>query len=104
MNLLDSLPFIFIFIISKRKEKREKEKKSKRMSTVSCSTGVYDCAYRDVPSGEVCADYDGNYEDMEGRLWILITSCLVMCAMAFGMGSNDAGMCFFFLFFSHFLL
>lgn len=60
------------------------------MSTVACSTGVYDCDFRDIPSGESCANYDGDYKDMEGRLWILVTSCLVMCAMAFGMGSNDA--------------
>jgi phosphate/sulfate permease len=29
---------------------------------------------------------------MEGRLWIVVLSGFVMCAMAFGMGSNDAGM------------
>ena len=61
------------------------------MSTISCSTGVYDCSYRDIPSGDLCSPYDGDYKDMEGRLWIVVTSCLIMCAMAFGMGSNDAG-------------
>jgi hypothetical protein len=29
---------------------------------------------------------------MEGKLWIVVLSGIVMCAMAFGMGSNDAGL------------
>lgn len=62
-------------------------------SLVACSAGIYDCSYRDIPPSELsnCADYDGGYKDMEGRLWIVILSGFVMCAMAFGMGSNDAG-------------
>lgn len=59
----------------------------------SCSIGVYDCSYRDIPVQDqlTCTEYDGSYEDMEGKIWIVILSGMIMCAMAFGMGANDAG-------------
>lgn len=63
-----------------------------RMAT-TCSQDIYDCSYRDIPIDEqlTCADYNERYEDMEGKLWIVILSGMIMCAMAFGMGANDAG-------------
>jgi hypothetical protein len=61
--------------------------------SAACSSGIYDCEYRDIPSDESCAPYDGEYQDMQGKLWIVVMSGFVMCAMAFGMGSNDAGQC-----------
>jgi hypothetical protein len=61
------------------------------MTTVGCSNGVYDCSYRDVPAGSDCANYDQAFINMEGNVWIVVLSGFVMCVMAFGMGSNDAG-------------
>ena len=64
------------------------------MSNYSCATGVYDCDYAGIPSFELtlgtCAPYNEEYRDMEGEEWIVIVSALIMCVMAFGIGSNDA--------------
>jgi phosphate/sulfate permease len=57
-------------------------------TVIACTTGIYDCSYREIPE---CAVYNESYEDMEGKLWIVILSGFIMCAMAFGMGANDAG-------------
>jgi solute carrier family 20 (sodium-dependent phosphate transporter) len=59
---------------------------------VQCRRGVFDCDSSELPSnaGE-CANYNEHYHNMEGQLWIVILSGLTMCAMAFGMGANDAG-------------
>jgi sodium-dependent phosphate transporter len=58
----------------------------------SCATGVYDCNYEGIPTSELdsCADYNREYVDMESNEWIVIVAALIMCLMAFGIGSNDA--------------
>ena len=48
-----------------------------------------DCDYSDLPNGATCTNYDGSYDDMEGRIWIVILSGIVMCVMSFGVGAND---------------
>lgn len=56
---------------------------------VSCSEGIYDCAYNDIPSDVLqCAEYDSKFMDMESEVWPVIVASIVMCAMAFGVGAN----------------
>lgn len=42
----------------------------------SCVTGVYECGYEGIPSSEVssCADYNDEYNDMEGVSWTVIVA------------------------------
>ena len=58
------------------------------MTTLSCSTGVYDCSYSDA-SFTTCADYDGIYIVPDEMLWLVISAGFIMCGMAFGIGAND---------------
>mmetsp|Transcript_11380 Transcript_11380/g.42477 ORF Transcript_11380/g.42477 Transcript_11380/m.42477 type:complete len:406 (-) Transcript_11380:782-1999(-) len=59
------------------------------MST-PCSSGVFDCNAEEFdPNTDTCTDYNGDFKDMEGVLWLPVIGGFVMCAMAFTIGGND---------------
>jgi len=57
----------------------------------SCSPGVYDCEYPDIPgdAGE-CAQYSSDFLMPDKLFSLVIIAGVVMCLMAFGIGANDA--------------
>lgn len=43
-------------------------------SVIDCQAGVFDCEYADAGDDVECANYNGEYLNMKGNVWIVVAS------------------------------